>query len=71
LAQLTKGGTADPKMGEVNYIISKLVWELFDSAPSYHHGNELVGALECAKQEFYRRKMAPYEEQKIAENGDV
>jgi hypothetical protein len=27
--------------------------------------------LECIKQEFYRRKLAPYEEAKIKENGDL
>jgi hypothetical protein len=27
--------------------------------------------LECAKQEFYRRNTAPYEDEKVLENGDV
>lgn len=31
----------------------------------------MVGALECAKLELYRRIAIPYEEQKIQENGDV
>lgn len=71
LAALTRDGTNSPKSGEVNYVISKLIWELFESAPSYNEGNSLMGALECAKLEFYRRKMAPYEDKKILENGDV
>ena len=33
--------------------------------------NELIGALECAKLELYRKRVAPYEEEKIAENGEV
>ncbi len=33
--------------------------------------NAVVGALECAKLELYRRMVAPYENGKIAENGDV
>ena len=33
--------------------------------------NELIGALECAKLEFYRRKAAPYEDKKAVENGDL
>jgi len=32
---------------------------------------DVLGALEGAKQEFYRRKVVQYEENKIAENGDV
>jgi hypothetical protein len=33
--------------------------------------NEIVGALECCKQEFIRRKLNPYEDKKIKENSDV
>jgi len=65
----------DPKrevsMGELNYLISSIVWKLFDTAPSYTLGNNLVGMLECVKQEFYRRKLAELEDRKIKENGDI
>jgi hypothetical protein len=37
----------------------------------YRRINEVMGALECAKQEFYRRVAVPYEDKKIKENGDV
>lgn len=57
--------------GDLNYIISQLVWSLFDRDPSYTKGNELIGVLEAAKLEFYRRKVAPYEDKKILENGDL
>jgi len=30
-----------------------------------------MGVLECIKQEFYRRAVAPYEDKKKEENGDV
>jgi len=33
--------------------------------------NEVIGVLECVKQEFYRRLAAPYENLKMGENGDV
>ena len=33
--------------------------------------NDIVGACEGAKMEFYRRVAVPYEDIKIAENGDV
>lgn len=33
--------------------------------------NDITGAFECAKQEFYRRVVVPYEDKKMKENGDV
>jgi len=33
--------------------------------------NEVIGVLECVKQEFYRKKVVPYEKRKIKENSDV
>lgn len=33
--------------------------------------SDLLGVFECVKLEFYRRIVAPYEDAKIAENGDV
>jgi hypothetical protein len=57
--------------GELNYFISGIVWTLFRGAPSYTHANELVGVLECVKQEFIRRQLNPYEDTKVVENGDL
>lgn len=57
--------------GELNYVVSKLIWNIFDYAPSYTSGNELVGVLECVKQEFIRRRLNPYENNKLMENGDL
>jgi hypothetical protein len=57
--------------GDLNYIFSSIVWKLFDILPSYTRGNELIGVLECVKQEFIRRKLNPYEKKKIKENGDI
>ena len=37
----------------------------------YHHYNQLIGVLECAKLELYRRLIAPYEDVKIIDDGDV
>lgn len=59
------------KMGEVNYVISTILWSLFKENESYSFGNDLMGALECVKQEFYRRQLAPYEDKKIKDNGDI
>lgn len=58
-------------MGEVNYVISSIIWELFRSNVSYSNGNNLIGVLECAKLEFYRRQLGTYEDVKILENEDI
>ena len=57
--------------GELNYCVSKLVWSLFEKEKRYSKANELVGAIECVKQEFIRRKLNIYEDQKIEEEGDL
>lgn len=57
--------------GELNYVISKIIWDIFDKSASYSLGNELVGVLECVKQEFIRRRLNQYEDGKIVENGDL
>lgn len=63
------GNELDP--GDVNYVVSSIVWELFKLDRRYVTANALIGALECAKLELYRRQIAPYEDKKTAENGDL
>jgi len=58
--------------GELNYKITILVLSYLNKhGKSYKVINDIIGALECSKLEFYRRIVAPYEEVKIKENGDV
>ncbi len=58
--------------GELNYLITRLcITFMHDNGKSYQNINNVVGALEGAKMEFYRRFAAPYENTKIIENGDV
>lgn len=58
--------------GELNYAITMLLTQyLKRHGRSYATCNEIVGAIECAKTEFYRRIIAPLEEIKILEHGDV
>jgi Domain of unknown function (DUF6899) len=60
--------------GELNYLVTRLVdGYLGRKGVSYANLNEVVGVLECAKLELYRRIVARYEDRKIAdpENGDV
>ncbi len=58
-------------IGEVNYFIIKTCLAYWEFHQSYQGINDIIGVLECAKQEFYRRVAAPYEDKKIKENGDV
>jgi len=59
--------------GELNFAITVLVDSYLRDKGGirYSHLNEVVGAIDCAKLELYRRVAAPYEDEKIAENGDV
>jgi hypothetical protein len=58
--------------GDLNYQITMLcIAYMKKQGKSYQHINDVVGALEGAKMEFYRRYAAPYEDIKINQNGDV
>lgn len=58
--------------GELNYCFTILMKHyLFRKGKSYLNLNDCIGALEAAKLEFYRRDVAPYEDKKIKENGDI
>ena len=56
--------------GTVNYVISRIVRTLYP-AKSYYVLNRGMGILESAKLEYYRRVVAPYENEKMEENGDI
>lgn len=58
--------------GELNFIFTEIIKQYLKlNGKSYQSINDIVGALEGAKMEFYRRVAAPYEDLKIEENGDV
>lgn len=58
--------------GELNYLITKLCLSyIHNNDISYQTYNDIIGALECAKLELYRRRIASYEDIKASENGDV
>jgi len=71
-ARLARGGFPEDA-GELNYAITTMVDAYLRRYGDlrYTHLNEVIGALECAKLELYRRIAAPYEDVKIVENGDV
>jgi len=59
-------------VGELNYQITVLIDEYVAShGLSYQHINDVMGVLDSAGKEFYRRVAVPYEDRKCAQNGDV
>ena len=69
--QLSAALPAEDFAGQFNYVVSRLCADVLKTKQNYARINELVGALECAKLELYRRVAAPYEDMKIEQNGDV
>ena len=58
--------------GQLNYLFTTIAHEYFQiNGQNYQAFNDILGALEGCKLELYRRKIAPYEDVKIQENGDV
>lgn len=57
--------------GILNYVVTRLLMGRLGPMPRYSDLNEVMGVLECAKLELYRRMAAPYEDKKREENGDV
>lgn len=64
--------------GELNFAIqllalayTKNLEDYTGDPPNYTVYNSVIGAMEAAKEEYYRRVVAPYEDIKIKENGDV
>lgn len=58
--------------GGLNYQITCVIRTYVQvNGLSYQRINDVLGALEGAKLEFYRRVAVPYEELKMQENGDV
>ena len=68
---LVDSGVQPRTCGELNYVITKAIKTFLGGSLSYGDINDVIGVLECAKLELYRRIAAPYEDKKCAENGDV
>lgn len=64
---------SDPNIsaGEINYTITQVLLAWLPTSPRYEDYNKALGVLEAVKLELYRRMVAPYEDAKCAENGDV
>ena len=58
--------------GALNYVLTIIVnGYLKHRGKSYAVMNEIIGVLEQTKDEFQRRVIHPYENEKIKANGDV
>ena len=58
--------------GELNYVVAVFIDNYLRAfGKNYANCNEMIGALECCKMEYYRTVVGPYEDMKIDENGDV
>jgi len=55
--------------GSINYAVTKIFKNVYPK--KYFHFNRALGVLTAITQEFYRKIIGPYEEEKIQENGDV
>jgi len=65
----------DRRKGHANYVITQVLrkaWGVDAAAgESYSNYADVIGTLECAKQELYRRWVAAYEDKAIVKNGDL
>ena len=70
---LSSGAEGIPQnVGELNYKVTMLCKQYLRwKEESYQTYNDILGVLTAVTQELYRRKIAPYEDKKIKENGDV
>lgn len=67
-----KAATTLRTPGELNYAVTMLLRDYLNlHRMSYQSINDVVGVLECAKLELYRRMAVPYENVKKDTNGDV
>lgn len=58
--------------GELNFLLTSVCFDYWNNKPeNYQTYNDILGALEACKMEWYRRMVVPYEDKKIAQNGDV
>lgn len=59
-------------VGELNYMFTDLIIQYQKHKKlSYQTVNDIVGALESCKQEYYRRVASSYEDKKKRLNGDI
>jgi hypothetical protein len=68
--EIHKDNPSQTRDGLLNFSVTEILNQVFPDA-RYTDFNELIGFLECCKLEYYRKKIAPYEDEKETENGPV
>ncbi len=75
LAETLRTQQTDRRKGHANYVITQILRKAWgvDCAENESYSNyaDLIGTLECAKQELYRRWLADYEDKAIVKHGDL
>ena len=75
LAESLARQPADRRKGHANYVITQILRKAWgvDRADneSYSSYADIIGTLECAKLELYRRRLAAYEDTAIDKHGDL
>lgn len=67
------GGSHPCNAGELNFVLTDLCLRYLNikTKQDYAAYNEVIGVLECMKQELYRKRVAAYEDKKEQENGPI
>jgi len=75
LAARLRAQSDNQRKGHANYVITQLLrraWALEQPEhESYSSHADVIGTLECAKLELYRRFVARYEDRAIERHGDL
>ena len=69
--EIDENGATPSNTGELTYALYRACLDYLPAKARFADYAEVMAALECAKLEFYRRRVAPYEDTKIAESGNV
>lgn len=70
LVEIISAMPVEQQDGSVNYAVTTFLKGVY-TPPKYFRFNRMMGVLHCIAMEAYRRRVAPYEDLKIEENGDV
>ncbi len=75
LVEILADQPPDRRKGHANYVVTQVLrkaWGVDTAAgESYSNYADVIGTLECAKLELYRRWVADYEDKAIAKNSDL
>ena len=71
VAAIKHPGRWDATAGDLNYAITRMMLECCPMGERYWGMSAVRGVVQDAVDEFYRRKMAPYEDEQKDKSGDV